>query len=369
MAQVEDLVQIWSKRKAITAFFPHAIWQERGGDRRMIDAFLGVARASESDAFMWTAIKPFIPTLFDRASPWTVVLASPHVPWDGGLPDENAIATWAVAALEIPYTEEVDRNVTDMLLRIASIDSLRQGIPVDIWAWLNIRPSLRPVYLEQSMETAGNVVRLVRELGDAEILTSYFLLWSEWGYIFDGTSWTEMEISIREDLDGIGLGRNREVLVERLDHVLGQLDRGPEHLEQSNWSIDEFGVQLAKEQYMGLKEAVLEVDMDATEILTRTPSRLINLSDSLTSLLTARIPLDIYLCTPSLVTDTPPFPASYIYAWLEPITFRYTAYQIRVRPSQYLQVYQTVVRCRHTRASLIVDGRRIGRASSWHVIS
>jgi len=302
MAQVGDPGQIWTKRKAITALFSYAVWQEQGGERRTIDAFLNVARASESDAFMWAVIGPFIPALFNQASPRTIVLTSPHVPWDSGSCDEDSVAKWAAAASEIPVTEEVGQNVIDALLHIASIDSLRQYIPLDIWAWLKRRPSLPPICLGRSMGTGENVVRLVRQLGDAEILTSYFLLvWSEWDFT-DDIGCAEMQVSIQEDLHGIRLGHHRRALVERLDHVLRQLDRGPQYLKQSKSWISEAGVQLAKERYNQLKYTVLEVDREATEILTRTPFRLVNHFDSLTSVRTARISLDIHLCASSFVT-------------------------------------------------------------------
>lgn len=45
MARVEDLDRIWSKRKAIKAFFSYAVRRERGGALRMVDALLGIARA------------------------------------------------------------------------------------------------------------------------------------------------------------------------------------------------------------------------------------------------------------------------------------------------------------------------------------
>ena len=45
MARVEDLDQIRSKRKAIIALFPYAVWRERAGDNRMVDAFVCIAGA------------------------------------------------------------------------------------------------------------------------------------------------------------------------------------------------------------------------------------------------------------------------------------------------------------------------------------
>ena len=60
---------------------------------------------------------------------------------------------------------------------------------------------------------------------DIEVLKSYlFAVWSEWdwlsNYCFD-----EMCILIRDDFGGIEMGHHRTDLIQRLDDVLGQLDR------------------------------------------------------------------------------------------------------------------------------------------------
>jgi len=113
---------------------------------------------------------------------------------------------------------------------------------------------------------------MVRELGDVEILESYFLLvWSEWNYIRD---LGEMIDSIRGDFGpGIGVGHHREVLIERLDHVLGQLDRGLEHLRKHNPNLEAHNISTAEKDYGRLRDVLLEVDREALEILTRTPFR------------------------------------------------------------------------------------------------
>jgi len=240
----------------------------------MIDAFLGVARAGRYGAFMWKAIRPLTPALFNRASHRTVVLMSPHLPWYDELRDGNVVARWAAGASAIPYAEEICQSVVNTLLHIASIDSLRIQLPPGIWTWLNKRPPLPPACFGRSMGTKGNAVCEIRGLGDVEILKSYFLLvWSEWGHISDRSGLTEMQTSIREDFGGVGLGEDRKDLIERLDHILGQLGRGSEYLGQRVPWIDTDDIQLAKRQYRELKEMLLEVDMEGLEILTRTPSR------------------------------------------------------------------------------------------------
>ena len=80
-----------------------------------------------------------------------------------------------------------------------------------------------------------------------------------------------MDTSIREDFGGIGMWRHREVLTERLDHVLGQMDLGSQPLRQRNPYLGDSHIPRSREQYGGLKEELLEVDREALEILTRTP--------------------------------------------------------------------------------------------------
>ena len=75
--------------------------------------------------------------------------------------------------------------------------------------------------------------------------------------------------SIREDLGGIGMGGHREVLIKRLDHVLGQLDSGLEHLRQQRPLLNENHIPQARKEYGDLREVLLAVNKEASEILTR----------------------------------------------------------------------------------------------------
>jgi hypothetical protein len=322
IAQVESPEQIWSKRKAITALFPYAVWRERDGEHGMVDAVLGAARTSSSAEFMWNAVGPFSATLFGRAGPDSlnrvITLASPHMlPSIRGF-DETMVTRWAATVSTVPYTEEVGQAVVDALLQIASIPSIQRHIPVDIWSRLNKRPSLPPVCRGRSRGSSGDVVCQVRALGDIGILKSYlFLVWSEWDHMGDSYRWpagptkaqadiqdrglNEMRISIWEDFGGIEMGYHREDLIKRLDHVLEQLGQGLGHLKQQKPSIDEDEIRLAIEQYGELKEVLLEVDREATRTLTRTPSGLILLFGSLTPAVIHRIPLNICLCAPTSV--------------------------------------------------------------------
>jgi len=226
---------------------------------------------------------------------------SPYADW-GPESNRNTVTRWTEAVLAVPcYTEEVGQRVVDALLQIASNIYIQPYIPVNIWAWLKKRPSLPPVCSGRKMGTWHHVIPRVRQLGDIEILESYLLLvWSEWNVAYQG-GFIEMCTSIREDLGGIGMGCHREVLINRLDYVLGQLDRGLEHLKQRNPLLGEDHIPEARIQYEGLREVLLEVGREASEILTRTPFRLINLFNLLTSADVHRVSLDVHLCASSPV--------------------------------------------------------------------
>jgi len=283
MVQAEDLCRIRSKRKAIVAVFPYAAWRERGGDRRMVDAFSGIFRVPDVVPFMARPITMLLRDVCPDYPNLVVTLVSPHISWGTPGFNGNTVAWWATAALEIPYTEEVGQSVVDTLLQIASVDGLQPYIPVDIWAWLKNRPYLPPICDGRSVGTRDRVVRRAREIGDVEILESYFLLvWSEWN-VLDQDGFAEMRASIREDFAGIGMGHHREVLLERLDHVLGQLRWAiSERLNQQNPSLAENHIPVARGQYGKLKQVLVEADREALEILTRTSFALINSFNSFT---------------------------------------------------------------------------------------
>jgi hypothetical protein len=76
-------------------------------------------------------------------------------------------------------------------------------------------------------------------------------------------SFYDMEISIQEDFGGIGMGHHRADLLQRLDHVLGQLDRGLEYLKQHNPAFNEDYLQRMKDRYQSLSETLLETNVKA----------------------------------------------------------------------------------------------------------
>ena len=149
-------------------------------------------------------------------------------------------------------------SVVNTLLQLATSGAKQLYIPIEIWAWLKKQPSLPPVCEGRDWGTGQNLVRFVRGIGDLNILKSYFLLvWSEWNSLFD-SGFVEMQVSIVEDLGGIGMQRHRQDLIERLDHILGELDRGLEHFKQHQWWAEENDVQRRKARYRTLREALLE---------------------------------------------------------------------------------------------------------------
>ena len=296
MVKSADQGLIRSKHKAIYALFPYAVRLGRSGNQRVVGVFLRAVMALNPEELIWDRAKPLIVRLSNTQSPpsidWLIIVASPHMFWDDELCDGNMVARWATAASAVPYTEDVGQSVVDTLLHIASVDFLRPHILVGIWTWLKKQPFLPPECLGRSRGTSGDVVRQVRALGDAEVLKSYlFLVWSEWNQIYRGLA--EMEVSIREDFEGIEMWRHREDLIRRLDHVLGQLDR-PDHLQQRKPTLYRYQISDAKTQYSELRAALLEVDVEAMNALARKPTRLI-FSDLLTPTNTYRIPPGLHV--------------------------------------------------------------------------
>ena len=260
-----DRRQIFSKRKAISALFPYAILLGQGGHQGMVDAILSAARASHFGRFMWRRTNPYIIPLFDEQSPHSlnqvIALASPHVAWDGMSDGKNAVARWVAAASAIPYTEEVGQSVVEALLQIVSVTSLRSHIPIDLWTWLKRRPPLPPVSRGQELACSPEVIHYVRGLGDIEILKPFFLILSQWSH-HTNPSLNEMGISIREDFSGIQMREHRKDLGKQLDHVLEQLDRGFEFVQQWRQLMNEPEFRLMKGGYEMLKNVFLEVDRE-----------------------------------------------------------------------------------------------------------
>ena len=293
MVETADPGPILSKRKAISALFPYVVRLERGGHQEMVGAFARIARTGKFEEIVWRC------TRLDKI----ITLASPHVPWGDGPHDEIVVNKWALAASVTPYTEEVGLSVVDVLLHTAAVDSLLPHIPAGIWIWLKKRPSLPSQSLGWPGATNGAVVRHVRELEDIEILEGYLLrVWSEWDCVDSleqdsvggpgRSGLAEMQISIREDFSGVGMGRHRENLINRLDRILEQLGLG--RLGDDQPDVDEDFMQTAKEQYEELRRVLLEVDGEAVNTLARKSHRFIH-SGLLTPPVMHRNPFDLHV--------------------------------------------------------------------------
>lgn len=265
--EIADPVQIRSKRKAITAFFPYAALQEQDGQPEMVEMFFRVARASGRWGFMWRRVRPHVAALLKEecsvSLKRTMVYALPHLPWDRFANGQRLVQLWAAAVPTVPYTLEFGQNVVDALLHIASQDPLRPHIPIDMWSWLNRQQPFPLVCWGRFRNTQRNVIQTIRGLGDTNILKSYMLLvWSEWDY-FGFVGLDEMCTSIQEDFNGDGMGHHRKDLLQHLDRVLSQLDSGLEHLQRREPDVNVGDIEQMKYEYGELKKVLLEVDAQA----------------------------------------------------------------------------------------------------------
>ena len=263
MAGAEDYHPLRSKRKAIAALLPWAVWRERDGQPEMFDIILRATRASRTSMFMWHHVDQFTSTLLSEASPRAIVLASPHVLWYRLRDGDDLLRCWVSAASAVPYSEEIAQGVVDMLLQIASEREL-WCTPVNLWLWLTKRPSLPPICSGRDCGTSGPIVEAVRALNDIEVLKSYLLLvWSEWDTLYsDG--FNKMCTLIREDFGGFEMGHHRTDLIQRLDHVLWQLDRGLEYFQQYKPWFNEYDLQKRRNRYRNLRETLVEINSRAS---------------------------------------------------------------------------------------------------------
>ena len=252
-----------SECKAISALLPYVAWEERHGKHVTLDAVSRIMEASRAPT--WNHA---VPTLLNANSPRTTLLASHHTNWlavtwgDKRLTSghEHIVSQWAAAVSAVPYTEEVGQSVVNTLLRIAGTDVLQTHIPIDIWAWLEKVSFLPPKCFGWIEGSEGHAIYQVRALGDIKILKLYLLLiWSEWEPP-PSDAVSEMCALIRLDFSGIGMRDHRKDLIKRLDHVLGQLDRGLGYLRQHKPWMDELFLQQAKEHYGMIRGVLLEVD-------------------------------------------------------------------------------------------------------------
>ena len=290
------------KFKAIYALFPYAVRQERDKEYAILDALLHAAKTMCGFRFSWRHIRPFLDKLFDGtshvSSQRALMLVSPYMPWGEQDFREDQARIWVAAASTVPKEEEIAPSVVDTLLQIASLGMLPPDLHSDTWSWLMLRPSLPPVCKGRKVGSHSRVVLMVRDLKDIEILKSYLLLiWSEWDSLHH-EGYLRMMISVSQDFSGIGMNSHRADLLQRLDHVLEQLDKRLEYLQQSGPGLGLARPMFSFLDYGSLKQNLLEVDQEALEVLIRASSRLTTPFEPLTHAAARRITLDVHVCAP-----------------------------------------------------------------------
>ena len=218
-----------------------------------------------------------------------LILASPYMLWGERDFGEDRARIWAVAASTVPKEEEIAPSVVDTLLQIASLGLLPLDLHSDTWSWLTLRPSLPPVCKGREVGSHSRVVQMVRDLKDIEILKSYLLLiWSEWDSL-DFYGCRSMTTSTREDFSGIGMSSHRADLLQRLDYVLEQLNRGLKHFQQRSPELTNNDLWWRTYRYRKFKEVLLEVDRAASEVPICASSELTTLFELPTHAATHRI--------------------------------------------------------------------------------
>jgi len=87
---------------------------------------------------------------------------------------------------------------------------------------------------------------------------------------------------ICEEFSGVEANSHHAELVQRLDHVIGELDKGLAYLQRDRPDFEEEDLRKRKGQYEKLRKISKEIP-EAPEIPTCMSSRLVNLFDLLTS--------------------------------------------------------------------------------------
>ena len=247
---------------------------------------------------MWYHIGPYTTTLFDESSPpflnQAIILAAPCVRWDDGTYSEKAAARWVSAVLATPYSEEVGQSVVDALFQIVHNGSPRPHIPIGVWAWLKRQPPLTHNHKRLRDGSAPYVICCIRLLGDTEILKSYFLLiWSDWNILHEWQA-DEMKVSLREDFCGVAMQHHRKDLIERLGHVLNQLDQMLESLRDPGAKDSILSGRTEYRALLDILEGEDRKSMNPTSVCLQSQSFVMCML-----IITYRIPLDRHLCLAS----------------------------------------------------------------------
>ena len=293
IVEAADGILLDSKCEAIYTLFVYVILEQR--EQRMTNSILRALLALEARRRVtWSYIGPYTSVLFRGPNTPSmnsfIIHLSPYIGWHRKYHSKGDVIRWAAAALAVPYTEEVGRDIVGALLRISIDDFLRPHIPMEIWTWLKKHSTFPPPDLGRGITVTDSTLRYIRSLGDIEISKSYLRsAWSERNTTDGGNA---VERLLREDFCGIGMWGHRKDLVEWLDRVLESCNRSPYY--HNTWHWDEL-----------LRRILLEVETEAVETLIR---MLPKLSFCFIGMLICangdahRFPLHIHLCS------TPPLP-------------------------------------------------------------
>ena len=293
MERIIDLLKsrgrdtLYRKRKAFTALYLFAVWQDQG---TFLDKFLRVARTLQPEELWVRHVWRFFLTLLDVEShislKRTALLASRYLAYWSKTPSQR----WGEIASVFPKEDEVVPSVVDTLLEIACSSCLPQSkLSFDVWSWLTLPHSQPPTCKGRRLGSDGSVVRAVRDHKDIGVLMAYLLhVWSEWNSLNDPYA---MECCIRGEFRGIGMHSHRTDLLKRLEEVLVQLGNGLGHLQEHRPELSEEDVQKRMGQYRKLRAILEEEDRKEP---TCTSSRLIVLFVLLNPLQAHRNPLDIH---------------------------------------------------------------------------
>ena len=190
--------------------------------------------------------------------------------------------------------ERCRHTTTDPILRIATVrQPWRRLVVVDATAFSTTHLQGTP----PSEKSLG----VIRELKDVDILKSYLLvIWSEWDTLWH-TDFHAICGYVREDFSGIEANSHCADLAQRLDRVIGQLERGLVYLQRDRPEIKEDNLRMRKGKYKRIRK-ILKEDLEAPEIPTCLSSRSINLFDLLTPVDTYRISLNTHMYAPCPVS-------------------------------------------------------------------
>ena len=257
-----------SKYEATIAFLPYAARREEAGQGKPSDTSFRTARFSPSSSPIshWTPelggqlLQVVLPSSLKHAVLHTFQQEPQFMKHASDI--DTMMRLWITAVTTLPYTDDVGRIVANTLLQMAADDELLPHIPTVAWDWLKKRPLLRPGCWGLVPGSENGVILKVRKPGDVELTTSYlFVIWSEWrrsGWgSFRPSDCKAIFRAIREELSGVGAAGYRADLIQRLDHVLSQLEPGPMSEEKA-----------IRQKYKEFREALVEVDEEATQILT-----------------------------------------------------------------------------------------------------